>query len=200
MSGSGNGPQTDSPSYRLAALDADFLLGDSMRGVRFQLEYAKAEEALRTRGIRSTIVVFGSARITKGAEGRKGYWYEQARAFGRLASQRGGALLADAGPLDNVIATGGGIVTRPENWVELRRLGLTCYLDASFETLCERLEVSKKKRPLLESDDWQKRLSDLIAVRKPLYEQADFSVEVNHNDLGLTAEAVQQAFEERTTE
>lgn len=108
MSGSGNSPQTDSPSYRLAALDADFLLGDSMRGVRFQLEYAKAEEALRTRGIRSTIVVFGSARIAKGAEGRKGYWYEQARAFGRLASQRGGALLADASPLDNVIATGGG--------------------------------------------------------------------------------------------
>jgi hypothetical protein len=37
-----------SPSYRLAALDQDFLLGDSMRGVRFMLEYAKAEEHLRS--------------------------------------------------------------------------------------------------------------------------------------------------------
>jgi hypothetical protein len=32
-----------SPSFRLAALDQDFLLSDSMRGVRFLLEYAKAE-------------------------------------------------------------------------------------------------------------------------------------------------------------
>lgn len=108
MDGADNTAQTASPSYRLAALDADFLLSDPMRGVRFQLEYGKAEQALRTRGIRSTIVVFGSARIAEDGEGRKGFWYDQARAFGRLASERGGALLAEAGPLDNVIATGGG--------------------------------------------------------------------------------------------
>ena len=47
---------------RLPALDTEFLLSDSMRGVRFMLEYAKAEERLREAGIRSTIVVFGSAR------------------------------------------------------------------------------------------------------------------------------------------
>jgi len=29
--------QLEAPSYRLAALDQDFLLGDSMRGVRFLL-------------------------------------------------------------------------------------------------------------------------------------------------------------------
>ena len=34
--------QLASPSYRLAALDQDFLLGPSMRGVRFLLEFAKA--------------------------------------------------------------------------------------------------------------------------------------------------------------
>jgi hypothetical protein len=55
--------QLESPSYRLPMLDQDFLLGDSMRGVRFLLEYAKAEEALRAWGVRSTVVVFGSARI-----------------------------------------------------------------------------------------------------------------------------------------
>ena len=58
-----NAAQMESPSYRIAALDRDFLLGDSMRGVRFQLEYAKAEESLRNWGVRSTIVVFGSARV-----------------------------------------------------------------------------------------------------------------------------------------
>ncbi|MDI1365372.1 MAG: TIGR00730 family Rossman fold protein [bacterium] len=99
--------QLASPSYRLAALDQDFLLSDSMRGVRFMLEYAKAEEALRNWGVRSTIVVFGSARTREDGPGRQALWYAEARAFGRLASERGGALKAD-GPRDNVIATGGG--------------------------------------------------------------------------------------------
>ncbi|MBA4011181.1 MAG: TIGR00730 family Rossman fold protein [Phenylobacterium sp.] len=104
----GNATQMASPSYRLAALDEDFLLGDSMRGVRFLLEYAKAEEALRAWGVRSTIVVFGSARISEDGPGRHGAWYAAAREFGKIASQRGGALLSNGGPRDNVIATGGG--------------------------------------------------------------------------------------------
>ena len=104
-----NAAQMASPSYRLAALDEDFLLGDSMRGVRFLMEYAKAEEALRAWGVRSTIVVFGSARIGEDGEGEHGRWYAEARAFGRLASERGGALHGPNGrPRDNVIATGGG--------------------------------------------------------------------------------------------
>ena len=98
----------NSPSYRLAAMDQDFLLGDSMRGVRFLLEYAKAEESLRTWGVRSTIVVFGSARVHEDGPGKHPFWYEQARAFGAIASQRGGALTATSGTRDNVIATGGG--------------------------------------------------------------------------------------------
>src|SRR5215211_408321 len=98
----------DSPSYRLAAMDQDFLLGDSMRGVRFMLEYAKAEESLRTWGVRSTLVVFGSARIREDGPGRHPFWYEQARSFGAIASQRGGALTVTSGTRDNVIATGGG--------------------------------------------------------------------------------------------
>lgn len=103
-----NAASLASPSYRLAALDQDFLLGDSMRGVRFLLEFAKADEALRTWGVRSTIVVFGSARVREDGERRHAYWYAQARAFGLLASQRGGAISSDQPIRDNVIATGGG--------------------------------------------------------------------------------------------
>lgn len=101
--------ETTPHSYRLAALDQDFILGDSMRGVRFLLEYAKPEEELRRWRIRSTLVVFGSARVRADGPGRQPFLYEQARAFGRLASQRGGALdVAEGGYRDNVIATGGG--------------------------------------------------------------------------------------------
>ena len=113
-----NTAQKASASYRLAALDQEFLLGDSMRGVRLQLEYEKAEEQLRTWVVRSTIVVFGSARArpvgsnvqAPQSNGREtlAQWYEEARRFGRLASERGGALVAHDGLRDNVIATGGG--------------------------------------------------------------------------------------------
>ncbi|MDP8916413.1 MAG: TIGR00730 family Rossman fold protein [Pseudomonadota bacterium] len=104
-----NAAQVASPSYRLAAQDPDFLLGESMRAVRFQLEFSKVEEALKGWGVRSTIVVFGSARVKPDGEGNSGRWYEEARQFGRLASERGGAILANPGrPRDNVIATGGG--------------------------------------------------------------------------------------------
>ena len=116
-----NAAQKASTAFRLAALDQDFLLGDSMRGVRLQLEYEKADERLRAWSVRSTIVVFGSARtrpnerlLTKdpklisSASQDSPDWYEEARRFGRLASERGGALLAHDGFRDNVIATGGG--------------------------------------------------------------------------------------------
>jgi uncharacterized protein (TIGR00730 family) len=56
-------PQTVSPSYRLAFSDHDFLLRPELRPVRLQLELLKPELELRARGIESTIVTFGSARI-----------------------------------------------------------------------------------------------------------------------------------------
>jgi len=97
-----------SPAYRLAALDQDFLLGDSTRGLRFQLEYAKAHEGLLAYGVRSTLVVFGSARVREDGPGRHAHWYGEARTFGALASREGGAARRHAEGHDNVIATGGG--------------------------------------------------------------------------------------------
>jgi uncharacterized protein (TIGR00730 family) len=96
------------PSFRLALFDRDFLLSPALRGVRLQVEAMKADEVLRGAGIRSTLVVFGSARATEHGPGRQGEWYVQARRFGRIASERGGALHPVAGIRDNVIATGGG--------------------------------------------------------------------------------------------
>jgi uncharacterized protein (TIGR00730 family) len=111
-----NTAQKASPSYRLAVEDTDFLLRDEVRALRFAMEYEKAELALRDWGVRSTIVVFGSARIPAPEEARPGMprahlapWYAKAREFARLVSLRGGALgVRDGGLRDNVIATGGG--------------------------------------------------------------------------------------------
>lgn len=122
-----NSAQKRSRSYKLAVEDTEFLLGDETRDLRFAMEYLKPELALRAWGVRSTVVVFGSARIpspdaaaelARTASGREAEvaarkkaalsrWYEEARRFGRIVSERGGAL-ASTRPRDNVIATGGG--------------------------------------------------------------------------------------------
>jgi len=56
-------PQTASPAYRLAFEDTDFLLRSDLRAVRLQLELLKPELLQQEQGIRSTIAMFGSARI-----------------------------------------------------------------------------------------------------------------------------------------
>ncbi|MDQ8040113.1 MAG: 3-isopropylmalate dehydrogenase, partial [Rickettsiella sp.] len=52
------------PAYELAFLDHDFLLHKSLRSVRLQLELLKPELSQQKLKIESTIVVFGSARIS----------------------------------------------------------------------------------------------------------------------------------------
>jgi uncharacterized protein (TIGR00730 family) len=125
-----NGQQSHSRSYLLPNQDSEFLLNrDELRPIRFALEYSKAELLLKDSGIRSTVIVFGSARIPSAEQaeaalsaaidpaGREraerglklSVYYEQARAFAKLVSERGGALsLRHDGLRDNVIATGGG--------------------------------------------------------------------------------------------
>lgn len=56
--------QTLSPTYRLAFTDDGFMLRDELRPVRLQLELLKPELTLAELGIDSTVVIFGSARIS----------------------------------------------------------------------------------------------------------------------------------------
>ncbi len=55
----------NSPSYRLAEEDTDFLKQDALRPVRLQLELLKPEMVLAKHGVRSTIVVFGGTQIVE---------------------------------------------------------------------------------------------------------------------------------------
>ena len=100
--------QAASPTYRLAPLDPDFIMGPSMRGVRLHMEFAKPDEAMRAWGVRSTIVVFGSARIREDGSEDHRRWYAAAREFGAIASRLGGAQLSARKERHNVICTGGG--------------------------------------------------------------------------------------------
>jgi hypothetical protein len=57
-------PQCRSASYKLAFQDPDFLLRDELRPVRLHLELLKPELILQEQHIESTVVIYGSARIT----------------------------------------------------------------------------------------------------------------------------------------
>ena len=54
-----------SPTYKLAFKDDDFLTSEETRGLRLELDYLKAELQIEKLGIEYTIVVFGSARIVE---------------------------------------------------------------------------------------------------------------------------------------
>ena len=110
--------QTQAPAYRLAFDDSDFLCREELRPVRLQLELLKPEMVLTERGITSTVVMFGSARIPEpGAQAKfarneiqkrnleaKSAYYEEARTFARLVSQYS----ASTYHREMVIVTGGG--------------------------------------------------------------------------------------------
>lgn len=55
--------QSNSPSYRLAYDDFDFIMRDELRPVRLQLELLKPEITQLEHDIQATVVIFGSARI-----------------------------------------------------------------------------------------------------------------------------------------
>ena len=58
----------ESPSYRVASEDIDFLASDPVRGLRLQMDYLKPEFGLRADDVERTIVVFGSSRICEPRE------------------------------------------------------------------------------------------------------------------------------------
>lgn len=98
------------------------------------------------------------------------------------------SILRSLEPGSIVIATGGGIVMRAENWEELRRLGKTIFLKVTIDQLIERLSISKKRRPLLEVENWQERLTALYEQRLPIYEQADLHFVVKTDNSSTVAE------------
>ena len=68
-----------------------------------------------------------------------------------------------------VIATGGGVVTREENHALLKEGGYVIWLKASPEVIYERVRRNDQ-RPLLETDDPEKTIRELLLSREHWYE------------------------------
>lgn len=86
-----------------------------------------------------------------------------------------------------IVATGGGVVLRPENRENLTKSGFVVYLNVPPHILWERTRADKN-RPLLKVDDPLGKLQQLFAQRDPLYrEVADLVVDGSRiNAQGVT--------------
>ncbi|WOB45321.1 shikimate kinase [Thermoleptolyngbya oregonensis NK1-22] len=74
------------------------------------------------------------------------------------------------------IATGGGVVLRPQNWSYLHH-GIVIWLDVPADQLYYRLRHSTT-RPLLQDPDPRQRIQELLDQRRSLYAQADVHVQL----------------------
>ncbi len=91
-----------------------------------------------------------------------------------------------------VVATGGGVVTREENWEVLKK-GLTVALMASPEELEARLGEGEEGRPLLQgSEDWR----DILKARDPLYRKASLVVDTTGLTPGEVVKIIVEALRE----
>jgi shikimate kinase len=89
-----------------------------------------------------------------------------------------------------VIATGGGIVMRPENRQLLMAERCVVFLNASVEQQYFRT-AKDKNRPLLQQNDPKSVLVNLMRIREPLYrEVADFVIDTDNSRPKIVVSAI----------
>ena len=94
-----------------------------------------------------------------------------------------------------LLATGGGIVIKPENRKVLASRGQVVYLRTSIDEQVKRTSRDSK-RPLLQNDNPKQVLTDLMAQRHPLYEEvADYIIDTD----GRSPKAVAQEICKKVT-
>ena len=103
-----------------------------------------------------------------------------------------------------VVATGGGVVTVPENHPKLKALGFVVWLNLPEQAIWNRVSRNRS-RPLLRTPDPRQTVHDLLEKRLPLYAAAA-DLEADTKDLtpdeaayGI-AESVRHFFTRRTAE
>ena len=90
-----------------------------------------------------------------------------------------------------VVATGGGVVTQPENW-GLLHSGIVIWLDVVPDQLLHRLNADSTVRPLLQTTDPEASLNTLLNERRPLYGEADLTVVINDETPEAVADGILQ--------
>jgi shikimate kinase len=129
---------------------------------RMQRSFVDADHEIEARtGVRIPLIF--------DIEGEQGFRDRESKVLAELS-----------GGSNQVVATGGGAVLRPENRAALKQGGVIVYLHATPHLLFERTRMDHN-RPLLQVADPMKKIEELFVQRDPLYrEVADIIV----NSLG----------------
>ena len=92
----------------------------------------------------------------------------------------------------HVLATGGGAFITPETRALIKERSISVWLKADLEVLVRRVG-RKDNRPLITGKDPLEVLTDLAAVRYPIYAEADVMVETGDTAHHVTVDQVIQA-------
>jgi shikimate kinase len=85
-----------------------------------------------------------------------------------------------------IVATGGGIAIKQENWNHLHQ-GLVIWLNPAVGILVERLKGDTTRPLLANATDLQSKLATMLAERRDRYNEADIQISIDQN---LTAEEI----------
>ena len=77
-----------------------------------------------------------------------------------------------------VVSCGGGIVIDPENIIIMKQSGRCIVLTARPEVIFERIK-KEAHRPLLNTADPLTKINELLTIRKPYYDQAEFLIDTS---------------------
>ena len=94
-----------------------------------------------------------------------------------------------------VVATGGGVVTRSENWGMMHQ-GIVIWLDVERRQLLQRLQADSTQRPLLMTEDPAETLDAILKQRRPLYDEADLTVVIESETPDVVANGIIQLLPE----
>ncbi|MBM7867887.1 shikimate kinase [Heliobacterium gestii] len=98
-----------------------------------------------------------------------------------------------------VVATGGGIVLKPENVAALRSSGVLIGLEATPEVIWSRV-VRRSHRPLIKRDITVEDIGEMMARRTPYYSCADVTVDTSERSVPEIVEAILAYLRERANE
>ena len=88
-----------------------------------------------------------------------------------------------------VVSTGGGVITKNENWGILRQ-GIVIWIDLDKKLAIERLKSEINNRPLLKDRDIEKNYNEIYQSREGLYAQADLRIKVKNENVEQVAKKI----------
>ena len=119
-------------------------------------------------------------------EGEEGFRKREAQVIADLSMASG-----------QIVATGGGVVLRPENRAAMASSGFVIYLNVPPYTLWERTR-NDRNRPLLQVEDPLAKLKELYVQRDPFYrEVADLAIDGGRTNTHSLLQLIVEKVEER---